>query len=73
MSPRTISIMILIGVTIVMATIGYGMYINRNREHIPTAEETAIQDCIKRGGNPTSKVGWDNEIYIQEYKCEGVK
>jgi hypothetical protein len=58
---------------VLVAGISYNNYLNRDKKHIYTTEEIASQECAKRGGNVVSKVGWDNNIHIQEFKCEGAK
>jgi hypothetical protein len=45
-------------------------WINRDKEHVYTAEEIFSNECSDRGGNPVTRVGWDNGIHVQEYKCE---
>ena len=60
-------------VAVITAGISYNGYINRNKEHVYSPEEIAAIECSKRGGNPSTRVGWDNGIHVQEYKCEGAK
>lgn len=69
-----------IGIVLVFAMlfgcISYTSYVNRNKEHVYTAEEVFAMECAKRGGNPVTKVGkdWegDKSVDINEFKCEGV-
>ena len=46
--------------------------INKDKPDVPTQTETFKSKCIERGGNPTVKSGWDGDIHVDEYKCEGV-
>ena len=64
---------VLLFVGIIVGGISYNQYVNRNKEHVYSPEEIAAIECAKRGGNPTTRVGWDNDIHIKEYKCEAAK
>lgn len=56
-------------------SISYNSYVNRNKEHVYTAQEVYAIECAKRGGNPTTREGRDysndQNVGVQEFKCEG--
>lgn len=63
----------IIVVAIIISGIVAINFINRDRVQLPTAEEIFATDCSKRGGNVKMRVGWDNEIHINESICEVTK
>lgn len=67
----------LLFVGILCGAISYNSYINRNKEHVYTAEEVFAIECAKRGGNPSTKTGNDyageQNTDTQEFKCEGAQ
>lgn len=66
---------ILLFVAIIVGGISYNNYINRNKEHVYTAQETYAIECAKRGGNVITETGRDTagskDVRVQEFKCEG--
>lgn len=69
----TIMVFVTLLFAILVGGISYNSYLNRNKQHVYSAEELSAIECSKRGGNPITKVGWENEIHVQEYKCEVTK
>lgn len=67
------SVVVLVAL-IITGGVSYSKYIDRNKEHIYNTEEVYANECSKRGGNPTTKVGndysGDKSVTVQEYKCE---
>lgn len=67
----TLSIIgILLFTAIITSGICYTNYIERNKPYVYTAQEIFSNECSRKGGNVQTKEGWDDTIYIQEYKCE---
>lgn len=64
---------VILVIVIICVTVTANNWINRDKVHVPTPEEIFVKECAERGGNVISRVGWDNEIHIDEQKCEGTK
>lgn len=67
-----VAALVVIAFGILVAGIVANSYINRGKDPVPSAEEIFTSECSRRGGNPVTRVGWDDAIHVQEYKCEGV-
>ena len=72
-SAVTVPIAVVTALLIICGTVALVNFINRDRVHVPTKEDVFAIECAKRGGNPNIRTGWENEVHIDEYKCEGVK
>ena len=57
-------------VAIIVGGVCYVNYVNRFKPHVYSADEIYAQQCAKKGGNPITRRGYDDGIYVQEYKCE---
>jgi hypothetical protein len=63
---------IIVFVIMFFTTIMVCTRLNMNKPNIPGPEDTFATECIKKGGNPEVRTGWENNIHVDEYKCEGV-
>ena len=70
-----ITIGLVLCVAMIIGNASYVSYVNRNKEHVYSAEELFAIECGKRGGNPSTETGSDfsgeKNVQIQQYKCEG--
>lgn len=67
------AIIVLVFFAVLVVGIVSKTYIDRDKEHIYTPAEVFSIECSKSGRNPSTRSGWEGQVRVEEYKCEGVE